>query len=197
MVANIAFNPALTTNAAGSFAVATDGYIAGTALNDPAVRYALAGGVLAAAETIPMWGGVGIFEDTGSSSQGGSVGRAANLAGLTGFSVFDQNHSAINTPQSPVPLLASGGMVNFYRLGSRARVAVECDPALASLVGGLITAQVSWDFTNQKLIAYDGSNALPVKVLDINVAASMTVVWDNVNKFATWNRAGSCAIILL
>lgn len=193
----ISLNPNATTNAAGGFSTNTDGYIQGNALNDPAVRYQLSGGVLAAAETIPMWGGVGIAEAVPAGALGGNITRAANLAALTGFSVFDQNYAAINTPQSPVPLIGSGGMVNFYRFGTNARLAVACDPALVSLVNGSVKAQVSWDFTNQLLIAYDGANALPVKILDINVAGSMTVTWDAVNKVATWNRAGSVAIILL
>ena len=298
MVANISFNPLLTTNAAGSFNVDTAGYIQGTALNDPAVRNELAGGVLAASETIPMWGGVGIYEFIPSpgtnyvghpggppTALGGNVGRALALTGahaLTGFSVFDQNFAANTTPQSPVPLIGSGGLVNFYRLGSNARIAVACDPLLAAqLDGGIINPQVSWDFTNQMLIPYLGtltissgtynnttgvvtltmsapitfspgdsitvasltgsnittqngtftalagttgstvvynpgaalgattitggsltvggtaSQALAVRVLDINQTNSMTVAFDSVTGFATWSRTGPVAIILI
>jgi len=56
---------------------------------------------------------------------GGNVGRATALTGskaLTGFSAFDQDYAMINTPQSPVPTSASFGQVNFYRLGSNARI---------------------------------------------------------------------------
>ena len=61
--ANISLNPLQVTSAPGTFGVQSEGYIQGVAMDDPAVRYALAGGVLATAETIPMWGGVGIFEN--------------------------------------------------------------------------------------------------------------------------------------
>jgi hypothetical protein len=44
--------------------------------------------------------------------------------------------------------------VNLYALGSNARIAVACDPALVDLDGGLITQQVSWDFGAQRLIPY-------------------------------------------
>jgi hypothetical protein len=116
-----------------------------------------------------MWGGVGISETSSPVSggptngeTGGNITRAttqtAGASGqLTGFSVFDQNYSAINTPQSPVPLVGTGGQVNFYRLGSNARIAVAIDDALISQEGDVITQDVSWDFVNQRLIPYVGT----------------------------------------
>jgi hypothetical protein len=292
MSAQVSFNPVLTTNAQGSFGVTTDGYIQGTALNDPAVRNELAGGYLGDSETIPMWGGVGISEvipgasGTPNSALGGGIVRASTLSAatagqLTGFSVFDQNSAAINTPQSPVPLLGSRQLVNFYRLGTNARIAVKADPSLASILGDPITQHVSWDFVNQLLVPYIGtltissgtynsttglvtltmsaavafsagdaivvssltgtgayaaldgtftalsasgttvtynagaghgaatitggsltlgsgaSSALPVKVLDLNIGNSMTVSYDPATGFATWDRSGNAAIILI
>jgi hypothetical protein len=154
MVANIAFNPYLQTNAAGMFTVESDGLIVGTAFPDPAARFALSGGWLATAETLPMFGGVAISENVATERStapatptradialGPVIARATAYANLTGFSVFDQNYAAVNTPQSPVPVVGSGGMVNFYRLGSGARVALAIDPTLVTLEGGLITAQ--------------------------------------------------------
>jgi len=170
MAGNIAFNPSVTTTASGSFNVSADGLIQGTAFDDPATRYRLRGGILATDETLPMWGGVGIYElVTGattaslpSSNLGGTVGRANTLTAqaakqLVGFSVFDQAYHAINTPQSPVPLLASGMSVNYYPLGSLARIAVAADPSLISLEGGITTQLVSWDFTAQRLIPYSAT----------------------------------------
>ena len=168
MSGNISFNPGITTVANGTFATSWQGYIQGTAMPDPSTRNALAGGVLNSAETIPMWGGVGISEMVPSNpalaggSLGGNIKRALLLTGvtaLTGFSVFDQNNSAINTPQSPVPLVAVGMTMNFYRLGSGARIAVAADPALVSLEGGIITGPVSWDFVEQRLVPYNAAYA--------------------------------------
>lgn len=162
MTGIISFNPVVTTNAAGSFNIGSDGNIQGTAYDDPATRFALTGGVLAASETLPMWGGCGISEDIASTVTNGAaperlVGRATSLTNLTGFSVFDQNHAAVTSPQSPVPLAGSLMSVNFYRLGSSARLAVACDPSLVSLDGGLVTQQVSWDFGGQFLAPYVAS----------------------------------------
>jgi hypothetical protein len=170
MAGNITFNPSVTTNASGSFNVSADGLIQGTAFDDPSTRFRLRGGILAADETLPMWGGVGIYELVAGAvgaalpqhALGGTVGRANSLAAqaakqLLGFSVFDQAVNAINTPQSPVPLLASGMGVHYYPLGSLARIAVAADPSLISLDGGVTSALVSWDFTAQRLIPYSAT----------------------------------------
>lgn len=165
MAANISFNPSLTTNAQGTFNTTSTGLVQGTAYPDPATRFALTGGILASDETIPMWGGVGLYEFIPGVSGGPVVslgcvvGRATLLTGakaLSGFSVFDQAYGMITSPQSTVPLIGSTGQVMYYRLGSRARVAVACDPSLISLQGGLVTQQVSWDFTLQRLIPFSG-----------------------------------------
>lgn len=164
----ISINPNLTTNAAGSFpGTSTVGVIQGVAYDNPASRYQLAGGILASTETLPMWGGVAITEDLAtpgspnpSGTLGGLIKRATGLTGsgqVTGFSVFNQNHAAIITPSSEVPLTPSGGLVNFYRFGSLAQVPVACDPSLASLDGGTIAQQVSWDWVNQLLVPYIGT----------------------------------------
>lgn len=288
---NMTFNPVITTNAPGSFNISSEGYIQGTSQDSPAIRNSLAGGVLASTETLPMWGGVGISESVpvlganGSAlaALGGQLTRAISIqaanpaaGNLTGFSVFDQDHSMVSSPQSPVPLAGNGMGINFYRLGSGARIAVAIDPDLVNLEGQIITQQVSWDFVNQRLVPYipteaqiaitsqtwaagivtvvsaaqnlsvgdditisgavpaayngtkkaltvadnthftyampvdpgvspastpgvllAGGGLLPVRVLDVNIGGSMTVVYDPVTGFATWNRSGSAAIILI
>lgn len=157
MSGNISFNPQGTTNALGSFNVDTDGYIQGTALNDPSVRNELAGGTVALTETAPMWGGMAITENITvhpGGKLGPKIGRATTITNLTGFTVFDQDHSMINFPQSPVPQAPLGAMVNFYRLGSNARIAVACSPTLVDIEGNIISTSVSWDFANQRLEPY-------------------------------------------
>lgn len=303
MSGSITFNPVITSNAAGSFNISSDGYIQGTMMDDPSSRNWLAGGVLAATETKPMWGGVAVSESIPSSASsatsnaipamGSTIIRATTLTALaagvlTGFSTFNQAHHMISSPQSPVPLAGVGMGVEFFRMGTNTRIAVACDPALISLQTGLITQQVSWDFTNQVLqpflasggtqavtsmtwsnanggqvavvmtaaslvgavgdiISISGATnsgtggnsivngsftvntftdnqhftfllpaaagvvatiagtillnygvgALNVRVLDVAVGNSMTVSFNPVTGFATWNRSGSCALILI
>jgi hypothetical protein len=159
----VSFNPMQTTNAAGSFSVQSEGYVQGTALDDPAIRYQLANGVLAQSESFPMWGGVAIYEDIPTQGFGNvtgpTVGRALANTSITGFSVFNQGHAMVNWPQNKVPIVGQGGTVPFFRLGTNARIPVACDPSLISLQGGLITQQVSWDTNNQVLQPYDASTA--------------------------------------
>lgn len=197
-MAEISINPSLTTNAAGSFNVQSLGFIQGMALDDPSVRNELAGGYLDAAETVPMWGGVAIDELIAgvSESRGPSIKRAVSYATLTGFSVFNQNHAAISSPQSPVPLTPSGMLVNFYRLGSGARIPLKIDPALVTLEGDIITTQVSWDFATQQIVAFD-TTALNVRVLEVAVGNSLTVTYDAGTGFATWDKSGSVAIVVI
>lgn len=163
MASNISFNPFLTTVAANTFSVQSDGYMQGVAMDDPAIRNTLSGGPLATTETLPMWGGIAIQEllsaVTVDSSLGNQVARATTVAQITGFSVYNQAHNWVTTPQSRAPSAGAGMSVPFHRIGSGARIAVACDPSLVSLNGGLITQQVSWDFNNQRLQPYDAATA--------------------------------------
>lgn len=155
-----------TTNSQGLFVSSSNGLVQGSAFPDPATRFQLRTGWLSNNETIPMWGGVGIYELVGGvtggplKALGVQVGRATALTGslpLAGFSVFDQAYGMVNTPSSPVPTAGSYMQVMSYRLGSGARIPLACDPALVSLYGSKISTSVSWDFVNQLLVPYIGT----------------------------------------
>ncbi len=174
MANSVSIQPMNTGNAAGGFSVQSEGYIQGFALDDPAIRNSLAMGILKDTETLPMWGGVAISEYLQASAQnsalGPGIGRAANVAGITGFAVFNQAHAFINTPQSQVPTASANQSIPFYRLGSGARIAVACEPSLVSLNGGLVSQQVGWDFLNQRLETYKASGAT-VSVTSVTTSA--------------------------
>ena len=171
MVATLSYNPFGTTVAPGTFTVQTDGDVQGTFMDDPAVRFALRTGLVADTETLPMWGGIGVSElipgagtNPPDGSLGSILGRATTLTGtsaggLTGFSVFNQAHNMVNTPNSPVPLAASRMTISYFRLGCGARIAVAADPVLVDLEGDPVGQQVSWDFNNERLQPYDASTA--------------------------------------
>jgi len=167
MVATNGF-PNLTTAGQGLFNGASSvGMIQGQADPDPATRFALRAGIVSNNETVPMWGGIGIYAyippisaSGPRSALGMSLGRATALTGstgLVGFSVFDQGYNMVNDPSNPVPTSGSGQSLNWYPLGSRARIAVACDPALINLRGGELNQQVSWDFTGQRLIPFSAT----------------------------------------
>jgi hypothetical protein len=173
-----------TTNAAGAFTIETNGVVQGTFYDDPAARWAMRSGILDTNETLPMWGGVGIYEliPTGASGTpaeqlGSVVGRATtvdatNVKGLVGFAVFNQAHHMVISTQVSVPLAGSGMSVHYCRFGTGIRLAVACDPSLASIEGGSVSQLVSWDFNAQRLQAYDASTPS---------YALTSVAWANTN----------------
>ena len=99
-----------------------------------------------------------------------AIGKATSIgstgaAQAVGFSVFDQDYAAINSPQSPVPLVYSGGSVHLYRFGSRARICVQAGPSLVALQGGTIGSGASapvlyWDPVNQFLTNDAGNKSV-------------------------------------
>lgn len=171
MVANLAYNYMPTVGAPGAFTIQTDGVVQGTQYDDPETRYSLRAGLLSQLETVPMWGGVLIYEQIPSLAAGqpaeqlgNIVGRATTLTktsatGASAFALFNQAHHMPITTQNAVPLAASGMSVNYQRLGSGARIAVACDPSLVSLETGSVGQQVSWDFNAQVLQPYDAATA--------------------------------------
>lgn len=156
----ISFDPMQTTGANNSFSVASDGVTQGVAYDDPAVRYHLAGGYVGLDETLPMWGGIAISEHIGSTPYpgvghaGNALNRATSIENLTGFTVYNQNHSLMVTPTSTAPSGGSGMSMHFYRLGSGARIPVKASPDLVNEVGELVTSKVSWDFNAQHVVPY-------------------------------------------
>ena len=155
-MANLSLNPMATTNALGSFGVQSDGYIQGVALDDPANRFNLAAGTVAATETKPLWGGLPVAEllpGTSSSPRGSYIRRAVSVAELEGFTVFNQAHNGLTTPQSPVPLYASGMSVSYYRLGSNMRVPLKASAQVVALgtSGASVKTPLAWDFVNNQI----------------------------------------------
>lgn len=155
---NVSFDPMKTTGATNSFSVKSDGVYQGVAYDDPAVRYHLAGGYVGEDETLPMWGGIAISEyiglTPGAGHLGNSLSRATAIDNLTGFTVYNQNHSLFITPTSTAPSGGNGMSMHFYRLGSGARIPVKASPSLVNEAGELVTSQISWDFNAQHAVPY-------------------------------------------
>jgi len=158
-----------TTNKSGTFYVQSDGFIQGMLRNDPVSRYNLAQGILGPNELLPIWGGVAIQEaipggasqwpNANSDSLGSIITRATSAANISGFAVFDQSFAAPITPFSNVPLIGSGQSVMYIRPGDSQQLAVAIDPVFAaSLVGGTVNQQVTWDLNAQRLAPYNASS---------------------------------------
>jgi len=198
-MATISFNPATTTQPQSSFLLQTEGYVQGAFMDDPSSRLYLNGGSLDSALAQPVWPGMAIAEyipTVNSNSVGSTIKLATSEADLTGFNVGNQNYNAIITPGNNVQQLGPLQTVMYFRIGSGARIVVQADTALMTAAeNGLVTQQVQWDFTNQKLIAYTTGTALPVKVLSFN-SNSKIVSYNSGTGAVTWTT-GSAAVIQL
>jgi hypothetical protein len=209
MAASVTFNPMQTTNTQQSFLLSSDGFVSGTFQDDPAIRYQLEGGVVSQSQSIAVWGGLpvslaipGINSVSGQPSALGSfvtvaaTNAASNANGIHGFTVFNQAAAMIITPSSGVPVASTGMSVNFFRMGTNARIALPLSAGLANtLVGGAPTQQVSWDFVNQVLTTFNaGVGALPVIIETVSIT-SKVVSYNASTGAVVWNPQGPCAIV--
>jgi len=194
-MANISFNPQLTTSPQSTFLSQTQGYIQGSFLDDTTSRMWLAAGQIASTVTAAVWGAMAMTESVpapGSENLGNPLTIATSATNLTAFTVFNQASNGLIVPGNSVQQYDAGMTISYFRLGSNARIAVQCDSTLAAaLDSGTTIQQVQWDYTNQKLIAYTTGTALPVKVLSVNTNSQIV---NNASGTLTW-VSGAVAII--
>ena len=203
MTAQISLQPMVTTNAAGLFNVNSAGFTQGDALDDPAVKFALAGGVLSTSATTPLWGGVPISEifpiaqqgvysgdyQPGTDTLGGTIIQSTASTAPTGIAVYNQAFGGITTPQSTAPLFSPGMSANFYRFGSGARIPLPCDASVVALAGSSIVETVYWDVVNFRLTTTATSNfAVPCKILRISTSGNKIVSYSSGTGNANWSN---------
>lgn len=210
-MSGVTINPAIQTNAAGTFSINSTGYFAGVMLDDPAKRFELRSGIVSASAAAPMWGGeavtVSLTTAATNAPSGSAAGQADELqavltlataqANVNGFTVFNQSAAMLSTPQSPVPLAPQGGSINYALLGSGARITVPISASNAATLraGSAINTAVYWDYTNQVLLIAPGGTALPVTLDDVIVGNCPIVSYSSGTGFATYNYNGSVAVI--
>ena len=212
MSAQISLQPMATTNAAGLFNTNSNGFTQGDALDDPAVKFALSGGVFSTAATTPLWGGVPITElipnlqngyysqpQPGTDTLGGTIIQADGSTYVaTGICVYNQAFGGITTPQSTAPLFSPGMSVNFYRFGSGARIPLPCDASIVALDGSSIVETVYWNPTTNLLTTTSaGGFALSVKVLRTSTANNKLVCYNSETGNANWTSTGYIAVVLI
>ena len=200
MSAQISLNPMATTNALGLFSTNSNGFTQGDAQDDPAVKFALAGGVLSTDATTPVWGGIPVQEFVPSSNSnvlGSTLLQATTSAIPQAIVVFNQGFGGITTPSSTAPLYSPGMSVNYYRFGSGARIPLALDPASVTLEGDLISTTVYFNYTTNLLTVTQpsGQAALPVKVLKISTQNNKTVSYSSVTGNANWATDGLIALV--
>lgn len=198
---NLSFNPMTTTGISDGFVVDSKGFVQGTFLDDPAVRYQLEGASVDSSQTAPLWGGLPITLKVPAVDQTANLPSAvlaATLTGINGWVLFNQASAGIITPSSNVPLYQSGMSINFARAGSNMRIClpVENTTVLNTLVGDAPNVALYWDTTNNCLTTSASGTLGPLPIsLEFLSAQSKTVTYNGSTGNATWNQTGSAAIV--
>ncbi len=201
-MANISFNPALTTQPQNSFDLQTQGYIQGLTQDDPTSRMWLSAGEVASTVTQPMWGGMGVTVSVGGLNSSGqslaSLALATNSQ-IQGFTVFDQAINMQIVPGNSVPTAVAGQSMAYYSFGSNARIPV---PVASGAFAGLETAYTNttlyWDTSAFNLTTTSGSSTvqLPstVQVLAVD-NNSKAVVYTSGTGAVNWDYGQQVALI--
>jgi hypothetical protein len=200
---SVNFNPMTTTGFSGAFLLSTDGFVQGSMLDDPAIRYQLEGAIVGASQTPPLWGGLAVEltlpATVNANLQGSTAVASTSASTIHAFTVTNQASAGIITPSSNVPLYVAGTSCNVVRAGSGARicVAVENTTVLGNLTSASATVALYWDPTNLCITNVSSSNyALPSTVqIEALSNTSKTVSYSSGTGFATWLTAGPAAII--
>lgn len=196
---SISFNPMPTTGFSGGFVLSTDGYVQGTFLDDPAIRYQLEGGIISADEDSPIWGGLPLalaLPAVGVNAQGSIASIAGSLAEINAWCLFNQAAAGIITPSSNVPLYTAGMSVNFARAGCGLRIVlpVASTTILNDLIGAAPNVDLYWDPSALCLTTTSAANYGPLPVsLEALSATSKIVSYSSPN--ANWNTSGPAAVV--
>ncbi|WP_320533658.1 hypothetical protein [Robbsia andropogonis] len=197
-MATVSFDPMQTSAPQNSFLLSQQGYVAGAFLDDPSSRMWLLSGRIASSVTGAVYGGLPITEGInapGENAFGNTLTLAASNSAITAFTVFNQAHNMMIVPGNSAQMATAGMTISYFRLGSNARIVVPVDTSLiATLDSGATNQQVSWDFTNNKLIAYSSTvGALACKVLAVDTNSALVEV-DSTTGALSWTT-GAVAII--
>lgn len=203
-MAGLTINPALMTNAAGTFQITSEGYVAGFAYDDPAMRTVptLEAGIFSPSASGVLLGGYGItcaLPTAGTEADAVTtiLTLASSQANLDGFVVYNQAAAMYQSAQSPAPLVGAGGSVNFVRFGSGAHVILPCSSGVASaLAGQPADTAVYWDYTNQVVLSSPGGTALVAKLIAVQSNGTAQVpTYSSGTGFSGWNRAGYAVVL--
>jgi len=142
-----------------------------------------------------LWPGVAIQEFL-QQPFGSALALAESVAQITGFTVADDSAGLIVNDPTQVPQALPGMAINFVRLGSRARLIVQCSQALANAVNGATVGAnaITWDLDAQQLI--QGTPALPVLIVGA-VAQGARVIVEGWSGNLKWSSSGAAAVIIV
>lgn len=191
-----------TTVSESSFLLESDGYVVGTFIDDPALRYQLEGGVVAAGQATPLYGGLPItLTVVAPNSQGGSSGLGETVTGATaeanvdGWCVFNQAAAGLISAFSNVPLYYASQSINYVRVGSGLRVVLPVNPsAINTIAGGGANQAIYWDYTNKR-VDVTGTGALGYQIVALNSNSKTITYAAGPPITANWAGGGSVIVV--
>lgn len=203
--AAVTINPMTSTNIQTAFSLQTDGFVVGTFLPDPAVRFQMEGGVVAATQSTPLWGGLPLkltvpanqLSNKFSSGLGPAIVIADSLVDINAWAVFDQAANGLIAPGSNAPQYGAGMTMNFFRGGSNARIVLPVLASdVASIISGAPTQSLYWDPVNLRCTLTSTSNYGPL-VVQIETANqnSKTISYNSGTGQLTWVETGSVVVV--
>lgn len=150
-------------------------------------------GIVAAAAPGPLWGGLPVSVFVPRTSLGSALQLAQNVSQITGFTVFDKSTALISSNKDPVPSAGPSMGINYVLVGSGVELVLQADPAVLKLLRGATTpTPVSWDFENQRVIAFSGA-ALPVKYVVALLNDAMVIVCEG--GVARWEYGAPAVVV--
>lgn len=194
-----------TTSSAGQFGFNPEGLVQGEVQPSPVAKFAVSGASVDASVTGPVYGGMLIEEflpavdNTVGNSGGGSVKIPATTTAGTGFVVSNKMYNAVNVAgpagENAAPYVTATNSVQIARFGSGLEIPLAIDPSIvASLMGGAINQQISFDPVAQRVVAYNATlGALSGRLLRIE-ANSKVITIDSTSGLPVWS-VGPAALV--
>jgi hypothetical protein len=191
-----------TTVSKNSFLLQSDGFVAGTFIDDPAKRYQLEGGVVGSGQTTPLYGGLPLTNTVTAPGSGGAssglgeaVVAATALANIDSWCVFNQAAAGVISATSNVPLYYAGQSINYVRVGSGLWVVLPVKPAdVNTLAGGASNQAIYWDYTNN-YVAATGTGALGYQIISLNTNSKTVTYAAGPPITANWAAGGSVIVV--
>lgn len=191
-----------TTVSENSFLLQSDGYVAGTFIDNPGLRYTLEGGVVGSGQTTPLYGGrpltnTNVTPGAGGSSSGlgESVVAATAVANITSWAVFNQASAGVISATSNVPLYYAGQSINYVRVGSGLWVVLPVKAAdVNTIAGDASNVAIYWDYTNN-WVAASGTGALGYQIISLNTNSKIVTYAAGPPITANWTGSGSVIVV--
>lgn len=180
--ATLPFNPLLVSSPANTFDVVSTGAYQGSLEADPTVENQVIQGVVAKVAPFPLYGGVPIIEalvDENTLSHT-YINVSPTVNEITGVTTNFQSVGTYIYPGSNVPQAPVNGNINFFRLGSNARIWMNASAAaVASLFDGPINKRVTYNFTTMQIeVMTDADYPFPGLVVQTMTSGGMVVTKD-------------------